>query len=102
MAFDIWTNFTVNGILNYALDAYASLDIWMWPLIFLGLFGYIYAATKSIVVCAVGILITFALFAATTDVFNVVPEPTMIAYIITLMGITMLLSGVFIKLSKKF
>jgi len=102
MAFNIWQNFTSEGILNYALSAYGSLDIWLWPLIFLGIFGYIYAGTKSIVVCVVGIIITFGVFAGTTDVFNRVPEPTMVAYIVVIMGLSMLFAGLFIKISNKF
>ena len=102
MAFEIWEKFTTEGILNYALSAYGSLDIWLWPLIFLGIFGFIYAGTKSIVVCVVGIIITFGVFAGTTNIFNQVPEPTMVAYIVVIMGLTMLFTGLFIKISKKF
>lgn len=102
MAFEIWQNFTTDGIINYALSAYSHIEPWLWPLILLGIVGFIYGAMQSLIVAVVGIIIIFGALAGTTDVFSYAPEPTQFAYILAVVGITALLVGFFIKISRKY
>ena len=96
MIMDIWTNFT-RSIPEYATDAFSAIDPWFWPLVFVGVFGFLYTAMNSITVAIVGILITFGLFATTTNIFVGIPEVTQFLYIITVIGITMLIGMLFIR-----
>ena len=52
---------------------------------------------NSVVVAIVGILITFGLFATSTSIFVGVPELTQFIYIITVMGIALLITMLFIR-----
>ena len=96
MAFEIFENLT-QGIFEYSIDAFNIMGIWFMPLVFLGLIGYVYAAMQSITVAIVGIIITLGIFAATTQIFANVPILVQLFYIITVLGLTLLLVGLFIK-----
>ena len=96
MLHPIWENLT-NGFINYSLDSYNILGIWLYPLLLLGIVGYIYASMHSITVAVVGIIITIGVFASTSMIFVNVPIITQFLYIIVVLGICMLLVGVFIK-----
>lgn len=61
---DVWSNMTSN-FPKYATDAYSAIDPWFYPILFLGIIGYVYAYTKSVVVASVAILITLGLFGVT-------------------------------------
>lgn len=99
MIHEIWENFT-RSVFEYAINAYDVLDPWFYPLIFLGIIGYFYAGMQSITVAVVGILITFGVYATTTNIFADVEPFVQLAYIITVLGIMLLLVGVFIKRSR--
>jgi len=99
MAFEIWENFTADGIFNYAISAYANVDPWMWPLVFVGIIGFIYGATQSLIVTVAGIIITMASFVG-TSIFTDVPEVPMLFYIITIVGIGVLLTALFIQVRR--
>lgn len=96
MPLPIWDDFN-SGMLQYAIDAFNAIDIWFWPFVFIGIIGYLYAAMESVTVAVVGILITFGLFATTTSIFADVPELSQFLYIIAIIGITLLITALFIK-----
>lgn len=95
MPFPIWENFSTD-IVGYATSAYSSVEPYFWPLIFIGIIGYIYAGMQSVIVAVVGILITFGLFATTTSIFEAVPQITQFFYIVTVIGICMLIAAIII------
>ena len=94
--FPMWENFT-NGFLDYAMSAYSSLDPWVYPFIFVGVIGFIYASMNSAIVAIVGIIFTLGIFAVTTNVFAAVPDLTLFLYIVSIIGIAILITTLFIK-----
>ena len=93
---DVWANFS-SGIAQYATDAFSVLDPWFYPIIFIGVIGYIYTCMHSVTVAVVAIIITLGLFGATTSIFAGVPEVTQLLYIISIIGITMLIVTLILK-----
>jgi len=93
---DVWGNFT-RSIPDFVVAAFDAVDPWFWPLVFIGVFGYLYTAMNSVTVAIVGILITFGLFATTTNIFVGIPEITQFIYIVTVIGITMLINMLFLR-----
>lgn len=92
----LWTNFS-SGILDYAMSAYSSLEPWVYPFIFVGILGFIYATMQSVTVVVVGILFTLGIYAVTTNVFADVPDVTLFLYIVSIIGIALLITALFIK-----
>ena len=90
MAPDIWTNFTA-GIPEYATESFAALDPWFYPLLFLGFIGYIYGCMNSVTSAIIAILMTLGIFAVTTSIFEQTTQMTQLLYIITVLGLTMLI-----------
>ena len=95
-SFPMWENFT-NGFLDYAMSAYSSLDPWVYPLVFVGIIGFIYATMNSVIVAIVAIFFTLGIFAVTTNVFAAVPDLTLFLYIVSIIGIAVLITTLFIK-----
>ena len=95
LLFDIWSNFS--NISEYTKDAFGAVDPWFYPLIFVGIIGFLYTSMNSLTVAVVGILITFGLFGATTSVFEGVSEISMFLYIIAIVGMALLVVTFFIK-----
>lgn len=83
---DIWGNFT-QGIPQYAIEAYSAVDPWFYPILFVGIIGYIYAAMNSITSAVIAIIITMGIFATTTSIFADMNELTSLLYIIALIVI---------------
>ena len=96
MSLDIWTNFS-QGIFSYSLDAYGNLQPWFYPLVFIGIIGYVYTATHSVITAIVAILITFGLYGTTTDIFNTTPDFVLLMNIIVLVGVSTLIFTLFMK-----
>ena len=96
MAMDVWQNFSTD-IFGFAMSSFSSLEPWLYPLIFIGIFGYIYSAMESIVVTVVAILITFGIFAGTTSIFESVPQINQFFYIISVIGITLLIATLIVR-----
>lgn len=92
----LWGNFS-DGILDYAMSAYSSLEPWVYPFIFVGILGYIYATMQSVIVVVVGIIFTLGIYAVTTDIFVAVPDVTLFFYIVSVIGISLLITALFIK-----
>jgi len=93
---DVWGNFT-ESIPDFAVAAYSAVDPWFWPLVFVGIIGYLYTAMNSVTVAIIGILVTFGLFATTTNFLHGIPEITQFLYLVTIIGITMLLFTLFLN-----
>jgi hypothetical protein len=93
-ALEIFNEF-IQGILQYARNGYADLDIWFYPIIFVGIFGFIYAGTQSVTVMIVGILVTFGLYGST--LFVEIPVINNFFYLITIIGIVMLIVALMTK-----
>jgi len=91
-----WGNFT-GGIIEYSINGYSNLEPWTYPLILVGIIGYVFMATHSVVTCVVAILITLGVYSSTTDIFVNVPDISLFLYIITLVGITLLLMILVLK-----
>jgi len=93
---DIWGNFS-RSIPDYMTDAFSAIDPWFWPLVFVGIFGFLYTAMNSVTVAIVGILVTFGIFATSTNVFVGIPEITQFLYIISIIGISLLITTLFLR-----
>ena len=93
---DIWANFTQNPP-QYIVEAFSAIDPWFYPLVFLGIIGFVYGATNSIISAVIMILIMFGLFAGTTSIFSGIPEITQFLYLIAILGITLLVVTFFLK-----
>lgn len=91
-----WTNFS-QGIFEYSINAYSNLEPWTYPLIFMGIIGYVFMATHSIVTSIVAILITLGIYSSTTDIFANIPDLSLFLYIVTLVGITLLVMVLILK-----
>lgn len=87
---NIWGNFT-NSSVEYAVQAFQAVDPWFYPIIFIGIIGYLYTCMHSVTVAIVGIIITFGMFAVTTNIFAEVPEITQFLYLVAITGITVLI-----------
>lgn len=87
---DVWGNFS-EGVPQYAMEAFSAIDPWFYPIVLFGIIGYIYGCMQSVTSAVIAILITLGIFAVTTSIFEGVPEMTQILYIITILGLTMLL-----------
>jgi len=75
------------GWVDWTLEAYKTLfGIWMWPLIFTGIVGYVYAVNKSATSAAVAICIIFGIFGI-TGIFADVGEFSQFSYVIALFSI---------------
>ena len=99
---DIWQNFT-SGIMDYGLQTFAPIDPWFYPLVFVGLIGYVYTALNSVIGAVVAILLTFAVYGASNIVFPEGPVSgiSMFLYIIVVVGVSFLLMTVILKYIKK-
>ena len=95
MVFDMWSNFS-GGFFEYAMDAYSNLEPWVYPLILLGVIGYVYTATHSVITAIAAILITFGLY-ATTSVFVDVPDISLFMSLVTIVGISALIFTLFAR-----
>lgn len=93
----IWDNIIEPGFLQSAKDAFSQLEPWFYPFLIVGIIGFLYTGLNSITVAIVGILITFGILAATTGIFNQIPTFTQFFYIITIIGLTLLFTTLFIK-----
>jgi len=94
--FEFWTNFS-NGLIEYAMDAYSNVEPWTYPLIFIGIIGFVYTATHSIITAVAAILIVFGIYATTVNVFENVPDVSLFMYIVTLVGISALIFTLFAR-----
>ena len=92
---DVWVNFS-QGIFEYSVESFSAVDPWFYPLLLFGIIGYIYTSMHSVTAAVVGIIITLGIFGVTTSVFEGVPELTQILYLITIIGISMLLFSLLI------
>lgn len=99
MAFDIWTNFT-QGIFEYARSAFSGLEPWLYPLVFVGIIGFVFAAMNSVVVAIVAIIVALGLFATATSIFATVPEITLFFYIVTVVGLGALITSLVVKFGR--
>lgn len=96
MAFPIFDNIT-SGIPDYAIAAFNSVEPYFWPIIFIGIIGFLYAAMSSITIAIIGILVTLAMFSTTSALFADVPLITQFLYIITVIGLALLITALFIN-----
>ena len=92
----LWSNFT-DGFIDFGMSAYGSLEPWVYPLVFIGIIGFVYATMKSITVTVVAIIFTLGIYGATTNIFNEVPDLNLFLYIISIIGIALLITALFIK-----
>ena len=89
-----WDIFS-DGIFDYAMGAYSSLDPWVYPIFFTGIIGFMFLVTGSATIAASVIIVTLGMYAF--PVFVEVPELTLFYYIIVLLVFTLLLTVLFIK-----
>lgn len=92
----LWSNFT-DGFLDFGMSAYGSLEPWVYPLVFVGIIGYVYASTKSLTVAIAAIIFTFGIYGVTTNVFEAVPDINLFLYIISVIGILLLIVSFIFK-----
>ena len=92
----IWTDFS-SGIFDYAISAYSNLEPWTYPLIFMGIMGYVYVASKSMTAFIVSVFITLGVFATTTSVFADVPNLNLFLFIVTVFGMSLVILALVLK-----
>jgi hypothetical protein len=96
MAFEMWNNFS-GGFFEYAMSAYDKLEPWTYPLVFVGIIGYVYMATRSVTAAIISIFITLGLYGASTSIFDAVPSLNLLLWCITIIGIPMLFFAIVLK-----
>lgn len=84
------------NIISWAMSAYDGFGIYKYPLLILGILGYVYMATKSITLFIVAVIVTFAMFGS-TNVFADVWEISWLLSIISVIGIVSLVMAVLLK-----
>ena len=94
-----WGIFTGEGIFEYAIEAYSAVDPWFYPILMIGIVGYIYGCMNSATSAIIAILITFGLFATTTSIFEQTSEIIILLYLITIVGLTFLVVTLLTKRS---
>ena len=99
MPYDIWNGLTDN-IIEYALSAYDGMGDMVYPILFVALIGYVFAATQSIVTTVVAIIITFASFGTVVWIWEGIPQVSVFFYIVTVVGLACLVVGLILKLSR--
>ena len=83
--------------MGFFLQGYKSIfGIWMWPLFFIGLVGYVYAVQKSATAAAVTICIIFGIFGATGALANA-GEFTTLSFVLSVFSIAGAFTALFIK-----
>lgn len=100
MPFPLFENFS-SEIIQFGLDAFAPVDPWFYPFIIVGIIGFIYGAMESITVTTVAILVTFGIFATTTSIFEQVPAINILFYIISILGLAILITTAVIRSRRK-
>jgi len=83
------------NIINWAVSAYDGFGVYKYPILIIGILGYVYMATKSITLFVVAVIVTFAMFG--TGVLADVPEISMLMSVITVIGIASLLMAALLK-----
>ena len=96
LVMDFWGNFS-GGFLDFGMSAYANMEPWTYPLIFVAIIGYVFMATHSIAVTIVSIFITLGIYTSTTDVFAEVPDLSLFLYIVTIVGFSLLIMFLILK-----
>lgn len=99
VSFDIWDGFT--QFMTYSINAYSSMQPYVYPIIIFGILGWIFAYMRSVVVFIVAGLITLAMFVGTTAIFTQVSAITLFLYIITIVGIPLLIVSVILAIQKR-
>ena len=87
----------MEGFIDYGMSAYDGFGVWKYPLVFIAIIGYVYATMQSITVTIVAIIFTFAIYGVTTNIFADVPDLNLFLYIVTIIGIALLITTLFIK-----
>ena len=91
-----YSNISQNWM-DFFLGSYKTvMGVWVWPLIFLGIVGYVYAVQKSATAAAVALCIIFGIFGA-TDVLSNAGEFTQFAYLMSVLSIAGAFTALFIK-----
>ena len=83
------------NIINWAMSAYDGFGVYKYPILIIGILGYVYMATKSITLFVVAVIVTFAMFG--TGVLAEVPEISMLFSVISVIGIASLLLAALLK-----
>lgn len=74
-----WTTISNNWV-DFAMSGYTNIfENFTYPLVFLGIIGYIYAVNRSAISAAAGICIIFAVYGGTA-IFNY-PENVYFSYL---------------------
>lgn len=83
--------------MGFFLSPYKNiLGIWMWPIVFIGLIGYVYAVQKSATAAAVMICIIFGIFGATDALANNL-EFTSLSIVLSTFAIAGAFTALFMK-----
>ena len=91
-----YSNISENWM-DFFLGSYKTvMGVWVWPLIFLGIVGYVYAVQKSATAAAVALCLIFGIFGA-TDVLSNAGEFTQFSQIMAVFSIAGAFTALFIK-----
>jgi len=84
------------NIINWAMSAYDGFGVYKYPILIIGILGYVYMATKSITLFVVAVIVTFAIFAPTA-LFSNMWEISWLFSIIAVIGIASLVMAALLK-----
>jgi len=88
-----WSNISGNWS-EWIMTGYTNiLGVWVWPLVFAGIIGYIYTLSHSVTAAAVVICLAFGIFGI-TGIFAGPSEFSFLSWIIVIMAF----SGAFVAL----
>jgi len=89
-----WDTFS-DGLFDYAMGAYSSLDPWVYPIVFTAIIGFMFFVTGSATIAVSIIIVALGMYAV--PVYVDVPELTLFYYVVTIMVLALLLTVLFIK-----
>lgn len=96
-----WSNITTNWV-DWLMSGYDNIfGNWTYPLIFLGVIGYVYCVSRSAMVAAAAICLTFGIFGATA-VFRYpdIAEFSVMGWIIVIVSFAGMFTTLFVARSR--
>jgi hypothetical protein len=88
-----------NSWSEYALTGYTNIfGVWVYPLLFLGIVGYVYCISRSAITAAVAICLVFGVFGI-TGVFSypAIAEYSMLSWVIVILSFAGLFTALFVR-----
>jgi hypothetical protein len=85
------------NMFTYAWSAYESIGVYKYPIVFVAIIGYVYLATKSVMLTILAIFVTYAVYSTTTDIFNDVAPINQLLAIVSMIGVVCFIMGIVLR-----